>query len=117
MRTISELVNTEDPGIEKIREWVRSASVAWRYGEPGPDYYERIVQRLPAGLRSLLAAGIEEGLILPEGPKFTLRGLTGKGPTRGSANVPRPVSLLRIGSISSRPPSLLDCRDSRQLMG
>ncbi len=57
-----------------IREWVRSACVAWRYGEPGPDYYERIVQRLPAGLRSLLAAGIEEG------PKFTLRGLTGKGP-------------------------------------
>jgi hypothetical protein len=65
---------------ERLREWVRSACVAWRYSEPGPDYYERIAQRLPAGLQTLLAAGIEEGLILPQGPKFTLRGLAGKGP-------------------------------------
>jgi hypothetical protein len=25
MRSLSELVDTEDPGIEKIREWIRSA--------------------------------------------------------------------------------------------
>jgi hypothetical protein len=55
--------------------------VQWGYPEPDQNYYERVGRRLPAGLRTLLAAGVEDGANIPAGPKFTVRGLPpGKGP-------------------------------------
>ncbi len=63
-----------------IRDWSRAACEAWRCPEPGDDYYERISRRLPDGLRSLIALGVGEGYIIPDGAKFTLKGLPGKGP-------------------------------------
>lgn len=63
-----------------LREWVRAACDVWRYPEPGEAYYDRISRRLPEGLRTLVASGVTEGLIVPQGHKFTLKGLPRKGP-------------------------------------
>ena len=64
-----------------MRSWARAACEAWGYPEPDARFYERVERRLPAGLRALVAAGVEEGAIIPAGPKFTVRGLApGKGP-------------------------------------
>lgn len=63
-----------------LRGWVSAACEAWRYPEPEEEYYTRLARRLPQGLRTLLGVGIAEGIIIPQGPKFTLKGLPGKGP-------------------------------------
>lgn len=63
-----------------LREWVRAACEVWQYPLPGEDYYERLSRRLPEGLRALVAAGVSEGYVIPDGPRFTLRDLPGKGP-------------------------------------
>ena len=64
-----------------LRGWVGAACREWGYPEPGEDYYERIFRRLPEGLCTLLAVGVKEGSIIPQGPKFTLKDLPqGKGP-------------------------------------
>ena len=61
--------------------WTRAACAEWGWSEPGPPYYEGIAKRLPAGLRSILTEGIEQGLIIARGGTFTLKGLgSGKGP-------------------------------------
>lgn len=65
---------------EFVQDWARAACERWGCPEPGEDYYDRISRRLPEGLRTLLATGVEEGLVIPQGPKFTLKGLPGKGP-------------------------------------
>lgn len=63
-----------------LRGWVCAACEVWRYPEPAEAYYDRIARRLPEGLRTLVAAGVTEGLIIPRGYKFTLKGLIGKAP-------------------------------------
>jgi hypothetical protein len=63
-----------------LREWVGVACDAWHYPEPDEAYYERLRRRVPEGLRALIALGVADGLVVPEGAKFTLRGLPGKGP-------------------------------------
>ena len=63
-----------------LRGWVRAACEAWRYPEPQEDYYTRLARRLPQGLRTLLGVGISSGIILPQGSKFSLKDLSGKGP-------------------------------------
>lgn len=61
--------------------WTRAACREWGWREPGHVYYERVANRLPEGLRALLSEGIEQGLIIPQGKTFTLKGLApGKGP-------------------------------------
>jgi hypothetical protein len=64
-----------------FREWTRAACAEWGYPEPEDRYYVEAFARLPPGLRTLLAAGLRDGLIIPQGRTFTLRGLApGKGP-------------------------------------
>jgi hypothetical protein len=57
-----------------LRDWVQAACEAWQYPHPGEEYYDRISRRLPEGLRALVTIGVREGLIIPEGLTFTLRG-------------------------------------------
>ena len=64
-----------------LREWVAAACVEWGWPTPGDAYFRRVNERLPAGLRALLARGLASGLIIPQGRTFMLRGLSeGKGP-------------------------------------
>lgn len=66
---------------EFVQGWARAACEAWRYPEPGDEYYDRVFRRLPEGLRTLIAAGVREDLIIPQGAKFRLKDLpAGKGP-------------------------------------
>jgi hypothetical protein len=65
----------------ELRGWVLAACREWSWSEPSSEYYAGIVARLPEGLRTLLASGLSEGLIVPHGWRFTLKGLPpGKGP-------------------------------------
>lgn len=69
------------PFDDLFRQWVRAACDEWGYPEPDDTYYRDAFARLSPGLRTLLSAGLSEGLIIPNGRTFTLRGLTpGKGP-------------------------------------
>lgn len=65
---------------EFVQGWARAACEGWRYPEPGDEYYDRVFRRLPEGLRALIAAGVREDLIIPQGVKFRLKNLpVGKG--------------------------------------
>lgn len=62
-------------------KWVRSACLEWGYPEPSQAYYEKVNKRIPEGIRVLLGEGIEHGIILCQGHKFSLQGLSpSKGP-------------------------------------
>lgn len=65
----------------QFREWVESACKDWDYPVPPLEYYNKVYKRLPKDIRLLLAQGLADGLIIPNGRMFTLRGLDpGKGP-------------------------------------
>jgi hypothetical protein len=69
------------PFDQMFRDWTRSACKEWGYPEPDETYYLAAFARLSPGLRTLLATGLQEGLIISHGRTFTLRGLApGKGP-------------------------------------
>jgi len=62
-------------------EWVNMAVKEWGYPEPTKVFYKRVYKRLPEGVRTLLGAGIKEGIIITQQYKFTLKGLApNKGP-------------------------------------
>jgi hypothetical protein len=64
-----------------FRDWIRTACVDWSFPPPPESYYTKVFSRLPPGLRSLLGQGLNDGLIVPRGPKFTLLGIPeAKGP-------------------------------------
>ena len=64
-----------------FHSWVNTACAEWEYPEPTSQYYDRVYSRIPKGLREILGLGIDKGIILTEGRKFTLKGLyDGKGP-------------------------------------
>jgi hypothetical protein len=63
-----------------FRDWVKATCQEWSYPLPSDKYYEKVYERLPNGLKSLLASGISKGLIIPKGRTFTLKGLP---PTKG----------------------------------
>jgi hypothetical protein len=56
-----------------FREWVNSACSEWAYPQPDESYYVRVNERLPDGLRALLGSGVANGIIVPEGHRFTLK--------------------------------------------
>jgi len=64
-----------------FRAWTAAACSEWKWQEPGQAYFSRAYERLPEGLRTLIAQGVASGLIIPRGRQFTLRGLApNKGP-------------------------------------
>ena len=66
---------------ESFRKWTEIACNEWVYDNVSEEYYERVFNRLPPGLRSLLGYGIDSGLIVQKGKEFTLKGLEeNKGP-------------------------------------
>lgn len=72
----------EDDLRDLIRGWVTAACSEWSYPDVAEAYFDAVCGRLPAGVRTLVAAGHRDGLIEPVGGyRFTLRGLPpGKGP-------------------------------------
>jgi hypothetical protein len=67
----------------ELRLWINAACRDWKWGEPSESYHAAVSDRLPAGLRSVLASGVESGLIVPHGWRFSLKDLApGKGPYR-----------------------------------
>ena len=78
-----------------FRDWVNTACREWHYPAPPDSYYAKVYERLPDGLRSLIAFGVNAGLITAMGANFTLKDLPPrKGPyswfSRGRAEVPAP---------------------------
>jgi hypothetical protein len=64
-----------------FRSWTAAACAEWKWQEPDERYFQRAYERLPDGLRTLIAHGVASGLIIPHGRQFTLRGLApNKGP-------------------------------------
>ena len=89
-----------------LRRWVKSACAEWSGAERGEEYYTVFNERLPIGLRTLLARGLSEGLILVEGHRFRLKGLASqKGPYQLFRNRPWQGGLTRTGNTTSRSPS------------
>jgi hypothetical protein len=67
---------------ELIRGWVTAACREWSYPNVSEPYFDAVYERLPVGVRTLVASGHRDGLIKPVGGyRFTLQGLPpGKGP-------------------------------------
>jgi len=63
-----------------FRTWAAAACSEWKWREPDEAYFDRAYERLPQGLRTLIARGVASGLIIENGRQFTLRGLA---PTKG----------------------------------
>lgn len=64
-----------------FRAWTAAACSEWAWQEPDERYFQRAYERLPGGLRTLIAHGVTSGLIISSGRQFTLRGLAqNKGP-------------------------------------
>lgn len=67
----------------QLREWARLACEEWGFAPPPSEFFERITSRLPEGLRATIGSGLEQGLVIPQGYGFTLKGLApSKGPYR-----------------------------------
>lgn len=60
---------------EHFAEWVSLACQEWGFPEPANSFYERVYARLPEGVRYLLGQGLQEGTIIPQGHRFSLKGL------------------------------------------
>ncbi|GII60253.1 hypothetical protein Skr01_03380 [Sphaerisporangium krabiense] len=73
---------TEDAFLSLVHGWVRAACQEWNYPEVSDSYFAAVHQRVPAGVRALVAAAHHDGVIKPVGGyRFTLLGLApGKGP-------------------------------------
>ncbi len=64
-----------------FRDWVSATCREWQYPPPPDSYYAKVYERLPKGLRSLIAFGVNDGLITAMGTSFTLKDLPPwKGP-------------------------------------
>lgn len=66
---------TQNDFDQYFRTWTAAACSEWKWREPDQGYFRRAYERLPEGLRTLIAHGVASGLIIPRGRQFTLRGL------------------------------------------
>lgn len=68
MRDLSELVNTDDPGIENVREWMRSAAHDCILLPPSPDR-DRVLMQTQVTTRSTMGAIVYEtgGVLIDAG--------------------------------------------------
>jgi hypothetical protein len=74
MRSLSELVNTEDPGIEKIREWIRSAVNDCVLLPPSAER-EQVLLQTQVTMRSTMGAiAYETGGVMIDGGWLRLLG-------------------------------------------
>jgi hypothetical protein len=65
----------------QFRSWVDTACKEWDYPLVTDDYFEKVEERLPPGLRENLGFGLAEGIIITNGITFTLKDLPdSKGP-------------------------------------
>lgn len=66
---------------EHFTEWVLHACREWGFAEPAGSFYERVYARIPEGVRYLLGQGLQEVIIIPQGHRFSLKGLAAnRGP-------------------------------------
>ncbi len=78
-----------DEFLEHLQLWARSACREWGFETPPTEYYAQVTSRLPLGLRTLLARGIAEGLVLNEGHRFRPKGVAShKGPYQWFSKYP-----------------------------
>lgn len=67
----------------QLTEWARAACEEWRFKHPTSEFFEKMTSRLPEGLRATIGFGLEQGLVIPKGYTFLLKGLEpNKGPYR-----------------------------------
>jgi len=67
----------------QLTEWARLACEEWGFACPSSEFFENMISRLPEGLRATIGLGLEQGLVIPQGYTFLLKGLApGKGPYR-----------------------------------
>lgn len=74
-----------------LADWALAACGDWNFDTPVEPVIEGLRERLPQGLKGLIALGIDKGIVVPKGRTFTLEGLApGKGPynwfSRDNAN-------------------------------
>jgi hypothetical protein len=68
---------------EQLTEWARIACEEWGFKPPSSEFFEKVTSRLPEGLRATIGSGLEQGLVIPQGYAFRLKGLApSKGPYR-----------------------------------
>src|ERR1041384_3178873 len=67
MRNLAELINTDDPGIAKIREWMRGAVNACELLPPSAEREEVLVQTQVTTRSTMGAIAYETGGILIDG--------------------------------------------------
>jgi len=64
-------------------EWAKLVCEEWGSTCPPSEFLEKMTSRLPEGLRATIGLGLEQGLVIPQGYTFLLKGLApGKGPYR-----------------------------------
>jgi hypothetical protein len=67
----------------QLTGWARLACEEWGFAFPPSEFFEKMTSRLPEGLRATIGFGLEQGLVIPQGYSFLVKGLgPGKGPYR-----------------------------------
>lgn len=56
---------------EQFSSWVKAACLDWGYDEPPESFYAEAYQRLPEGVRILIAEGVKKDLIITQGHAFS----------------------------------------------
>ena len=74
MRTLAELINTDDPAIAKIREWMRDATNPCELLPPSQQREEVLVQTQVTTRSTMGAIAYETGGILIDGGWLRLLG-------------------------------------------
>ncbi|MCX5867458.1 MAG: hypothetical protein NT009_08290 [Proteobacteria bacterium] len=65
----------------EVRLWASTACREWDFPEPSEEFFEKLSARLPAGLCATIGFGIDEGIVVPNGFTFRIKGLPQtKGP-------------------------------------
>jgi hypothetical protein len=67
----------------QLTGWARLACEEWGFACPPSEFFAKMTARLPEGLRATIGFGLEQGLVIPQGHSFLVKGLgPGKGPYR-----------------------------------
>jgi hypothetical protein len=66
---------------EQVRLWASTACDEWGFPQPSEEFFTTLKERLPGGLLATIGFGVENGIVLPSGCTFIIKGMPqSKGP-------------------------------------
>lgn len=66
---------------DQLRLWASAACDQWGFPQPSEDFFANLKERLPGGLLATIGFGVENGIVIPSGCTFKIKGMgQSKGP-------------------------------------